>query len=317
MVGFIVLLCITFFLPETLRYLVGNGSSYKTKRVFVKPTFRQKPLVPEGTYPKPPKPSLTGYLRLMRYIPVTLVSINAGLLFATYYGIGVTYSKYLTNQYNFTTAQVGAAYIVPGISLVSGSLSSGKLSDVLRRRAIKRDSENSFIPEQRLPIQIFGILVSMAGILCYGWMIHFDVHVASVMIFTFLAGFGMTWVFIINTTYLTECSPGLPASLVAIASFFRNTGAAISSSIIEPLIDKMGVGWCFTGLALIDLFGITMVITLVVYGPKWRKELEEKKKAAKAPSPVVGPKLNTTNDSNATAVGTNSSPGTESPTNRN
>lgn len=97
------------------------------------------------------------------------------------------------------------------------------------------------------------------------------------MVFSFLAGFGMTWVFVINTTYLTECSPGLPASLVAIAAFFRNAGAAISSAIIEPLISKMGIGWCFTGLALIDLFGIAMVIALVKWGPKWRRELDEKK----------------------------------------
>lgn len=217
----------------------------------------------------------------MRYIPVTLVSINAGLLFATYYGFAVTYSKYLKESYGFSTAEVGAAYIVPGISLVSGSLISGRLSDYLRKKAKAQHPDGKVIPEQRLPVQIFGVIVSMVGILCYGWMLDKHVHVVSVMVFGFLAGFGMTWVFIVNTTYLTECSPGLPASLVAIASFFRNAGAAISSVIIEPLIQKMGVGWCFTGLALIDLFGITMVIVLMMKGPTWREKLELKKAQAK------------------------------------
>lgn len=281
-VGFIIWLLIAFMLPETLRYLVGNGSVYDdNNKIFVVPHLRQKKLVfDDRKFPKPPKPSLVGYLRLMRYIPVTLVSVNAGLLFATYYGIAVSYSKYLKTDYGFTTAEVGAAYIVPGISLASGSLISGRLSDRLRQRAIRNSPNGKVIPEQRLPIQLFGIIVSMIGILCYGWMIKYHIHVASVMIFSFLAGFGMTWVFVVNTTYLTECAPGLPASMVAIASFFRNTGAAISSVIIEPLIDKMGVGWCFTGLALIDFFGIAMVIALVKFGPKWRIELEERKKAA-------------------------------------
>lgn len=281
--GFVIFLLIAFLLPETLRYLVGDGSCYDKKQILVIPKWRQERLVyDDKKYPKPPKPSLTGYLRIMKYIPVTLVSINGGLLFATYYGIAVTYSKYLSEQYNFTTTEVGLGYIVPGISLASGSLISGRISDKIRKKAIARHPDGKVIPEHRLPIQIFGIIVSMAGILCYGWMIKFNVHVASVMVFSFLAGFGMTWVFVINTTYLTECSPGLPASLVAIAAFFRNTGAAISSVIIEPLISKMGVGWCFTGLALIDFFGLFMVLALMKFGPKWRHELEERKKAMAA-----------------------------------
>lgn len=287
-IGAIIWLAIFLFLPETLRYLVGKGEIYEQQgqKLFTKPHFRQKKLVfDDKKFPKPPKPSLIGYLRLMKYIPVTLVSVNAGLLFSTYYGIAVTYSKYLRDQYHFSTAEVGAAYIVPGVSLVLGSLISGRLSDKLRKNQAAASPDGKVIPEQRLPVQLFGIIVSMAGILCYGWMIHYHIHVVSVMVFSFLAGFGMTWVFVINTTYLTECSPGLPASLVAIAAFFRNAGAAISSAIIEPLISKMGIGWCFTGLALIDLFGIAMVIALVKWGPKWRRELDEKKKvqaAAKA-----------------------------------
>lgn len=120
-------------------------------------------------------------------------------------------------------------------------------------------------------------------------MVHFHSHVAGVLIFTFLAGFGMTWVFVTNTTYLTECSPGLPASLVAIASFFRNMGAAISSVVIDPLISKMTFGWCFTGLALIDLFSVLMVAVLIVKGPAWREKLEAKKKETLAKSSAPKP----------------------------
>lgn len=280
-IGAVILLMFIFMLPETLRYLVGNGAIYENK-LFVHPHLRQKKIVfDDKRFPKPPKPSLIGYLRIMRYIPVTLVSINAGLLFATYYGIAVTYSKYLSSQYHFSTTEVGLGYIVPGVSLASGSLISGRVSDKIRKRMVANSPDGKIIPEHRLPIQIFGILISMAGILCYGWMIDKHVHVVSVMAFSFMAGFGMTWVFVINTTYLTECAPAMPASLVAIASFFRNSGAAISSVIIEPLISKMGVGWCFTGLAFIDFFGLAMVLALIKFGPKWRHNLEQKKLRAK------------------------------------
>lgn len=105
-----------FLLPETLRCLVGDGSLYENQKWIVHPRLRQARLVPEGDtrYPKPPKPSLKGYLRLMSYLPVTLVSINAGLLFATYYGMAVTLSQRLHEDYGFTTAETGAAYLVPG-----------------------------------------------------------------------------------------------------------------------------------------------------------------------------------------------------------
>lgn len=294
----IIYLVILFFLPETLRCLVGDGSAYSEHKWLVKPHLRQERLIEEGNpkYPKPPKPSLKGYLKLMAYPPVLLVSINAGLLFATYYGLVVTLSQKLTHDYGFTTAQSGAAFLAPGCSLILGSLTSGRISDKLRKIKKERHPDVEIIPENRLPIQIFGVILSMVGILGYGWMIHFHLHVAGVLIFAFLAGFGMTWVFVTNTTYLTECSPGLPASLVAIASFFRNMGAAIASVVIDPLVKKMTFGWCFTGLALIDLFSVAMVIALMVKGPEWRKKLEESKKAAATakaaaagPTPSQGP----------------------------
>lgn len=114
--GAFVWLLIVFLLPETLRCLVGDGSAYGEIKWFVKPHLRQKCLIDEGDirYPKPPKPSLKGYLKLMTYAPVSLVSINAGLLFATYYGLAVTLSSRLTDDYGFTVAQTGAAYLVPG-----------------------------------------------------------------------------------------------------------------------------------------------------------------------------------------------------------
>ena len=43
--GFAVYLMILFFLPETLRYLVGNCACYKDTSIIVKPHLRQKKLL--------------------------------------------------------------------------------------------------------------------------------------------------------------------------------------------------------------------------------------------------------------------------------
>ncbi|CCH45674.1 putative membrane protein [Wickerhamomyces ciferrii] len=279
--GGVVYLLIIFLLPETLRYLVGNGEIYNqhSKSIlnwFIIPKHLKQPKLVQDSpkYPKPPKPSLKNYYRILKYKPVLLCSINAGLLFATFYGMSVTFTRILQENYGFTNLQRSLAYICPGASLISGSLIGGRLSDKLRRYLIQKNPE-TYVPENRFSLQIFGLLISMIGVLGYGWLVDKKVHVSAVFVFTFLGGFGMTWVFVTTTTYLTECSTRQPATNVAIGNFFRNSAAAISSVLIDILIKKMGFGWCFTGLALIDLIGLVFVIILMIKGPKWRKEWEK------------------------------------------
>ena len=70
----------------------------------------------------------------------------------------------------------------------------------------------------------------------------------------------MTWVFVSSTTYQTECFPTYAATLVALAGLLRNPAAAAAAVIIDPLIDAMGFGWCYTGLALLNFSGIAGVL---------------------------------------------------------
>ncbi|RLV95466.1 Dityrosine transporter 1 [Spathaspora sp. JA1] len=269
--GFVVYLIILFFLPETLRYLVGDCSYYAKGSIFLKPKLFQPKLV-EG-YPKPVKPSLKNFWKILKYKPVLLCSVNGGILFATFYGLSVTFGHVLQNQYSFTNILTSISYICPGVAMIGGSISGGWLSDKLRARMVKKDPE-SYIPEKRFSLQIFGLIISMAGVIGYAWTVHKHVHVSAVFVFTFLAGFGLTWVFVANTTYLTECSTGQPATNVAIGNFMRNIAAAISSAVVDKLVEKMGFGWCLTGLGLLDLVGIVFVLILLKWGPKWRREYE-------------------------------------------
>ncbi|KAG7662653.1 DTR1 [[Candida] subhashii] len=277
LLGFVVYIIILVFLPETLRYLVGDCSCYLGTSLFVKPRIWQTKIVEDSPrYPKPPKPSLKNYWKIFKYKPVMLCSINGGILFATFYGVSVTFTQVLQTQYGFTNLQTSISYICPGLAMVAGSIIGGWLSDKLRADMIKKDPA-SYIPEKRFSLQFFGLLISMAGVIGYAWSVHKHIHVVAIFVFTYLTGFGMTWVFVANTTYLTECSSGQPATNVAIGNFFRNIAAAISSVIIDRLVEKMGFGWCFTGLGLLDLIGIGFVFILLKWGPKWRREHEQNK----------------------------------------
>lgn len=88
------------------------------------------------------------------------------------------------------------------------------------------------------------------------------------------AAFGMTWVFITTTSYLTESFQNTPATLVALASLFRNPAAAVAAVLVQPLYVRMGIGWCFTGLAVLELGCVLAILWLMVAGKGMREKLE-------------------------------------------
>lgn len=93
------------------------------------------------------------------------------------------------------------------------------------------------------------------------------------------AGFGMTWVFVTSTSFLTDCAPTNAAGVFALGGLLRNPAAAVASVVIDPLVEKMGIGWCFTGLSLIILILVGgNVMLLKLKSPGWRIEREQKSK---------------------------------------
>ncbi|KAI4123481.1 MAG: hypothetical protein LQ338_004257 [Usnochroma carphineum] len=141
-------------------------------------------LVDPAKFPRPPPPTLVSLIKLLRYPPITIVSLNNALLFAAYYGMNVTLPSFLENRYGFTSTQVGVAYLAPGLSLMAGSLLSGRISDFHRARFVKRSPDSPPHAEHRLHLQIPGVIVSLSGTLMYGWFVHFHVHVAAVLVST-------------------------------------------------------------------------------------------------------------------------------------
>ncbi|SCU94801.1 LANO_0E08196g1_1 [Lachancea nothofagi CBS 11611] len=284
------LFVVIFFLPETLRCVVGNGDPKWVDEELKKPDswtngFSKagirifsdigflKPVsqAPEflELYPRPPKPSLTVYWSLVKFPPVLLCSITTAILFAAYYAFSVTFSHFLREKYHLTNLQIGACYVCPGLALLLGSVTGGHLSDYFRHVWLKSHPGESFPGEKRLLLQIWGLLLNICGCIGYGWSIQFQYHLAVVLVFSFFTAFGMTWCSNTSMTYLTECIPRRAAGTVAVGSFFRNLAAGISSVIIMKLCDEMGVGWCFTGLAFCDLASLAGIVYLITNGRKW------------------------------------------------
>ena len=83
----------------------------------------------------------------------------------------------------------------------------------------------------------------------------------------------MIWVFVTSTGFFIECVPAQAASVFAFGGLLRNPAAAEAAVVIQPLTERMGLGWCFVGLRLTDLFVIGGAVFLLLQkSPAWRRE---------------------------------------------
>lgn len=58
-----------------------------------------------------------------------------------------------------------------------------------------------------------------------------------------------------------------------------NPSGAVGTAIVAPLIKAEGFGWCFTGLACVDVICSAMAALSLVKGTTWRKRAEAKQHA--------------------------------------
>ncbi|KAM3498907.1 hypothetical protein MY10362_007806 [Beauveria mimosiformis] len=274
LVSFVLCLAIIFCLPETLRYRAGNGRIAQEKSWFLWPPRLASAAVAEHERgPKPPKPTLKGYWKLFSYPPIGIVSVNTAILYSTYFAISVALPYALEDGYGWTTTTVGLGYLAVGVALICGNLLGGHFNDWRRGRRIAASPGAEMEPERRLEDQIWGVVVCVAGTAMFGWFVDRSIHVAAVLVATFLAGFGVSWVFIASTAFLGECVPLQAAGAFALGNMLRNPAAAIASVVYPSLRNKIGIAWFFTGFAIFDLVAVgSAVMILRRYGPYWRKK---------------------------------------------
>ncbi|KAF2475881.1 MFS general substrate transporter [Lindgomyces ingoldianus] len=285
---FPVYVLILFFLPETLRCLVGNGSIYAAKSWIVRPRLRQKPVVEDGEFPKPPRPTVKGFLKILLFVPNGIVSVASAFNFAGLSSIYIAFPRVWQTEYGFSGSETGYAYLAPGITLLFASLIIGRLSDLQHRRYKAKNNGVAPPPEQRLEGQVWAYLIAAAGKAMFGWFTERHYHPSAGLVASSLSAVGTGIIMVLSTSYQTECMPMAAALLVALSGMLRNVGAAISAAIIASLIDSMGYGWFFTGLSILDLLCVGGLLFIRVRGHVYRAKLSTPPKSEAAGITTVG-----------------------------
>lgn len=85
----------------------------------------------------------------------------------------------------------------------------------------------------------------------YGWVLEKRVHPSVPLILQFLLGATTTLISNLCGTLLVDLHPSRPATAQASLNMIRCSMSAAGLAALQPLIDKVGVGWCYSVFALV------------------------------------------------------------------
>lgn len=283
------------FYPETGRKIVGNGSipppkwnmsliSYLKSR---KEVSEEDSLAAESTLPAAPRklsfPNPLPTLAIVLQKDTAVLLITNSIFFAGFYDVAVAITSLYSDIYGLNDLEIGLCYLPFGAGSALAAFANGKFLDVNYRRIATQlglpvqrnrhtDLKNFPIEKARLQIAFPLILGAIALIIVFGWVLDYGVHLAAPTIITFFMGFCLTGSFNTVSTLLIDLYPNKAATATAGSNITRCLLGAGATAVIEPMLNAMGTGWCYTFIALVMLATTPLLFILINYGPKWREE---------------------------------------------
>ncbi|KAL8796010.1 MAG: hypothetical protein Q9195_001586 [Heterodermia aff. obscurata] len=299
------------FLPETARNVVGNGrvgarrwwirpwcsgTVHSARRLNRKWTAKEKSSAEgdvsggiDADEPHAEKKRFRFFdfltcLRIIFYKDSALILWMHGWFYLVDYSIQTALPSIYRDTYHFNALLTGLAYLPRGAGIITGGYLNGKLMD--RKYRLTAASINHTINPlagdnlDHFPIEIarsrdswhlFGALSLI--LIAYGWAIEKHAHVSIPLVLQYAQGFLTTCLYTIFVTLLVDVFPDRPSTAAAAASVVRCSLAASGVAALQPLLDGLGSGWYFTGLALVSsVFGFGVVFAIQRRGRKWRSE---------------------------------------------
>ncbi|CZT16753.1 related to multidrug resistant protein [Ramularia collo-cygni] len=218
---------------------------------------------------------LTLPLKLLAFSPIVLLmtfhaAIAHAMLYLLFTSIPFTFSP----RYQFSPRDTGLLYLAPALGMMLGAFAAGQLGD----RTVKRIKAlgGTYTPEKRLDpmIIITGSLSMIAGLLLYGWSLHYHIHWISALAGLFMFGFGLVLTVASAQTYVVESHPTYEANVSAAFSLLN---AVLSGALpvwgVE-IFYSLGMGWgsvLLAGLVAISSFAF---VVCRVKGPYLRQRFK-------------------------------------------
>ncbi|KAI9479606.1 major facilitator superfamily domain-containing protein [Zychaea mexicana] len=298
--GAIGLFTVLFFLPETLRSLVGNGSIYAnpTPSQWLKRRLSKDPSLLESSATKSQRshriPNFLDAYLVLRHPDVILIMTINGCYMAILFTILTSTSTHFSIIYGLDTLQIGLCYIPYGVGSVCGSFMMGRMLDRdfritaykhgMSPEEVKRSGKLSTdfpIYRARLRTTWIQMTICQLVIIAYGWTLYVEAHLAVPLILQFIIGLSVASVMNACQALVIDLFPGKGASITATSNIVRSLLGAVATATIEVGIQSVGLGWMFTIIGLILVTNTAFIPILIKHGPKWwrkRREQQDKKR---------------------------------------
>ncbi len=298
------LLIIILLMPETLRSIVGDGSTQPSRYLRPPLSWLHPPIVCEGSEPSPRKITvdILGPLRLLKEPEIICCLLYSGICYTVWQMSMVATSTLYARDYQLGELAIGLTYISNGVGSLCGSIMTGKILDhdykhQLRREASGKTSpptevaqiERARILSLRLPSFFF-----IASTIAFGWAIQAHAHISvSIILAFFVGGFDTcilatfcklkriplipdTSFFFSHSTYhdlatlVVDLFESNSFAATAAMNLSRCILAAAGTSTIEPMINALNPGWTFTILGCICGVASLFAFAEYRYGHQWR-----------------------------------------------
>ncbi|KAJ4270253.1 hypothetical protein NW762_001929 [Fusarium torreyae] len=270
--------------PETCRNVVGNGSiaPQRWNRSLLDLCWHHGDATAQNVPKRKlkfPNPLKTLYIVFEKEMAIILF-INA-IIYIAFILVAATLSTLFKDIYGYDDLQVGLCYLPYGFGCAVAVVGQGYVLDWNYRRIAKkigftidrkRGDDLGKFPIERARIQaVYPILIAgIATLIGYGWALQVETSVAVPLVLVFLIGLFIPTSFSVLNTLIVDLNPQAPATATAANNLVRCMFGAASTAAIDHMIERMGRGWCFTFLALLNVAVIPVLKLVDSRGMKWR-----------------------------------------------
>ncbi|KAF2243378.1 MFS general substrate transporter [Trematosphaeria pertusa] len=208
-------------------------------------------------------------LKMLLFCPVVLlVGLCGAVSMSLVYVIITSISEVYDTTYGFRKQFLGLTYFGLGVGMVLSTFSVGPFLD--RYMQMKKQAGKGS-PEDRVLPMLLGSILVPCGILAFGWSVEYKTHWVAPILFSVLVGYGYVSIAISAWSYLVDAFGIYAASATAGTVILRNAGAASLPLAGPSLIEKVGIGWGYSVLALLGAVAVPIPILLIQMGLRLRK----------------------------------------------
>ena len=136
------------------------------------------------------------------------------------------------------------------------------------------DTPPGFPYEKARLRSVFPSVVISATATCgYGWALQAKASIAVSLVMQLFNGSSQIAIATVCGSLITDLNPGQIATVQATYNLVRCVLSAAGGASLQAVIDRVGVGWCFTIYSCIGLLSIPLFMILRERGSEWRSEL--------------------------------------------